>query len=184
MLLSVVLLPLLQVPTGSQTLTNQLTNAPPTHAPEQQSGEVQHVLEGAALGLIVGLIVGWYSHRLTCWRDDRNRLRAEKDRFGSFISKKIADIPERGAAEFFKSTKTEMRNAYAHFRHYCNLRDTERLDALWAEYETLEGNLNPNNEGAKAQMRQAGERFISMTPLPNNQQRIKSILANFQHLTA
>ena len=88
------------------------------------------------VGLIVGVLLGYFFHWLTCRRDNKNRIKAVKDPFGVFIITQISNIPtERGVIKFYDDTKPAIKIEKDRLLHFLSRKKRRRINELWEQYD-------------------------------------------------
>lgn len=105
-------------------------------------------MSGLLAGLIVGLFAGYWAHWLTCWRDDRKRIREIKDPFGVFIQQQIDAIPEREVVEFYHRTKSLIRDEKNKIVHFLKSDERLRLAEVWKQYDEAGERLSEADNGS------------------------------------
>lgn len=127
-----------------------MTNLPfinPISPQKGQQGEVWIEFIKETLKILIPFAAGYFAHFLQSRRENRGRIRREKDTFAVFIRQKIGVLPERRIEEFYNGTKPEIRDAIHRICVFLPSETELAIDRLWKEYDEIPADkLSGENE--------------------------------------
>lgn len=98
------------------------------------------------VALVAAFIAGWVGHIFANCREAKNRVITAKNTFLTFISRKIAEIPNSDIADFYAKTTPDIRDSVFGLMPLLSNTEAMRLKTAWEAYSQIDGQLSNDDK--------------------------------------